>query len=462
MSAPAGKDTPAGIREQVVTKAPTGAGAPAVKSSPAGTREQVVTKAPDGAGNTGKKGLVRKRKRRKWLTVANILAALALLYCIAVFSNIPFVKTLRDLYIETAMETYSHKWLATFFIPGYIIDDVMTKKAAYIEEQQDLHSSWAPTSEPPASPSPSPTADSSATPTLSEQEQARLDFLERFYEIEPASFDEYMARHAGLLDGGYDKLLINEAGLDDEGTGIYTKNGDELVVIDAENGLLIAVVKGEGYEGKLAIVRQPEQVRLGVSTSLGSYGQLVGQIAKNNNAVLAINASGFIDPEGKGNGGEVVGLLIAGGKKYNGPIKSGYLPIGFGYDDRFYIGLSTSETDYRDAIEFVPAIVINGEDVTAGSTGFGIHPRSSIGQAEDGTVFLLTIDGRQVGYSLGTTVAVCADILLDYGAVQASNLDGGSSTVMVYRDEVITRPSGPNPNGRYVPDAFIVDYAGEA
>ena len=82
-----------------------------------------------------------------------------------------------------------------------------------------------------------------------------------------------------------------------------------------------------------------------------------------------------------------------------------------------------------------------------------------IGQALDGTVFLLTIDGRQVGWSLGATVVDAAKILQKYDAYQAVNLDGGSSTIMIYRDEIITKTSGAQNYGRWCPDAFIVDYA---
>ncbi len=412
-----------------------------------------------GSKKKRKKNKVRKKSWKKRLIILGvIIAVLAGLYCTAVFSNIPFIKTWRDIYIETAMDTYTHKWLATFFIPESVINEVMAQKEAFIAEQQDLQSSWEPT------PSPSPSEDpepEESVETISEEEQAKIDFLEQYHEIEPSSFEAYIGQHPDLLADGYDKLLINEAGPDNDSTGIYTNEGDEIVVIDVENGILIMVVKGEGYEGKLAIIKNPAQVRLGVATSLGTYGQLVSKIASDNNAILAINASGFADPEWQGNGGTVVGLLIADGVKYNGPVKNGYLNIGFGYDDRLYIGASTSEVEYRDAVEFIPAIVINGENVTDGSTGFGIQPRTTIGQAEDGTVFFLTIDGRQVGHSLGTTVGVCAEILLKYGAVQASNLDGGSSTVMIYRDKIINKPSSTTGVGRPVPDAFIVDYAGE-
>ena len=138
-----------------------------------------------------------------------------------------------------------------------------------------------------------------------------------------------------------------------------------------------------------------------------------------------------------------------------------YLNIGFGKDNRLYIGASEKD-EYRDAVQLVPALIVDGENVIAernlveGSMGFGLQPRTVIGQTADGTVLLLTIDGRQIGYSIGTTVVECAAIMERYGAVQAANLDGGSSTVMVYRGEEITKPANGIKYGRNVPDAIIV------
>ncbi len=401
---------------------------------------------------------IKKKKsvKKRLLILGIIVALLAGLYCTAVFSNIPFIEKWRDIYIETAMDTYSHKWLATFFIPKSVIDEVMAKKEALIASQQDLVSSWEPVVSPSPSPSTEPNAYASA-PVSEEPDHTLLEFLEKYDELDETSFNDYISKNLNLIKNGYDRLLINETGPDSDGTPIYTKNGDQIILIDAENSVLIAEVKGEGYVGKLAIVKDPSRVKLGISKYLGDIGQTVQTIAKNNNALLAINASGFADPEWKGNGGKVVGLLVSNGKIYNNPIKNGYLNIGFAYDDRLYIGLKKDE--YRDAVEFIPALIINGEKVTDGSTGFGIQPRTAIGQREDGTVLLLTVDGRQIGYSLGCTVGDCADELLEYGAFQASNLDGGSSTVMVYRGEVINKPSSATNVGRLVPDAFIVEYA---
>jgi exopolysaccharide biosynthesis protein len=449
-----GKTATAGAR----TEATTPASSRTEGTRPSGIRTE--TTRPSAAVLQASKPATKKKKKKKSLkrrlvTLGVILVFIVGLYCTAVFSNIPFVKKWRDIYIFTAMDTYTHKWLAEYFIPASVIDAVMKEKEEFTDSQLELESSWAPTPD-----NPSPSVKPSTGPEVVGEDGAKLSLLNRFSEIDKASFDDYIAKNPELITDGYDKLLINEASLDKKGTTIKTTAGDQVLVLDAENGILIVKVTGSGYVGKLAIIKNPVQVRVGISKYLGSIGQQIGTIAANNNAVLAINASGFADPEWNGNGGSVVGLLISGGKTYNKAIKGGYLAIGFAEDDRLHIGSYSSKIIYRDAVEFMPAIIINGKDVTGSATGFyGIQPRSAIGQAEDGTVFLLTIDGRQVGYSVGATVVDAAKILLRYDAVQAANLDGGSSTIMIYRDEIITKTSGLQDFGRLCPDAFIVDYA---
>ena len=71
-----------------------------------------------------------------------------------------------------------------------------------------------------------------------------------------------------------------------------------------------------------------------------------------------------------------------------------------------------------------------------------------------GSVLLLVLDGRSIN-TLGATMQDVADIMLEYGAVNAGNLDGGSSSVMVYDGEIINNcasVTGP----RNIPTAFIV------
>ena len=99
------------------------------------------------------------------------------------------------------------------------------------------------------------------------------------------------------------------------------------------------------------------------------------------------------------------------------------------------------------------SLIINGE-VQSKNLGGGVNPRTAIGQCADGSVLLLVLDGRSIN-TLGATMQDVADIMLEYGAVNAGNLDGGSSSVMVYDGELINNcasVTGP----RNIPTAFIV------
>jgi len=75
---------------------------------------------------------------------------------------------------------------------------------------------------------------------------------------------------------------------------------------------------------------------------------------------------------------------------------------------------------------------------SAGAASFrGVNPRTAAGYANNGQrVLLVVIDGRQAGYSAGTTTRETAELLRDLGAREAVNLDGGGSTAMVARDAV--------------------------
>ena len=92
------------------------------------------------------------------------------------------------------------------------------------------------------------------------------------------------------------------------------------------------------------------------------------------------------------------------------------------------------ELGIRDGCCFGPVLIMNGEiNEEAYNVNSGLNPRTAIGQCADGTVIFLCIDGRQAS-SLGATYANVIDIMIEYGAVNACNLDGGSSTVMFQRD----------------------------
>ena len=84
----------------------------------------------------------------------------------------------------------------------------------------------------------------------------------------------------------------------------------------------------------------------------------------------------------------------------------------------------------------------------------GLNPRTAIGQRDDGCILMLVVDGRQV-HSYGATYKDLQDIMLEYGAVNAFNLDGGSSTTMWYNGSYVNSCSSANGIARPIPDAFL-------
>ena len=380
----------------------------------------------------------KKRKIIIWTT--SVLTALVLLYCTAVFSNIPFIKKWRDIYIETAMTTGRHQWLATAFIPGYIIDDVMLNAMENQAMQNELESQW----------------DTDDTTSSNSNKTPEERFFERYWEVDKKLLKAYMTEHKITK---YEDLFIENL---DGKIDLKTKFGEKIKVLDYENNLLIVEVTGDQYKGLLAIVKNPEQITVAKSKSLGSYGNLITKFSKDNNALVAINASGFMDEGYKGNGGTVMGSMVLDGVDYGNP-KRELKFFGFKADNKLYIQNYDPKAvkEYKWAVQFSPALIVDGAKYVQGSFGYGLQPRTAVGQTESGDFLMLIIDGRQVGHSLGATVTDLAQIMLKHKAYQAMNLDGGSSSIMNYRGKTINRPSSTDSLGRYLPNAFICKYASD-
>jgi exopolysaccharide biosynthesis protein len=90
-------------------------------------------------------------------------------------------------------------------------------------------------------------------------------------------------------------------------------------------------------------------------------------------------------------------------------------------------------------ISFGPALVINGRPQHTET--LDLHPRTAVGQLACGSLLFIVIDGRQPGWSKGITVNDLRDLFMERGAVNAFNLDGGGSSVMVYDGKVLNKPS---------------------
>lgn len=362
------------------------------------------------------------------------LAALSGLYLFLIYTEIPVIANLRTTYIETAMSTMRHQWLATAFIPQSVIDEVMEEVQRQFEKNMIKESRL-------------PVHPVQVEPKQTETEQNKFTAL--FPEVDmntlPATIIEEQLATLQVKD------IVKQ--------GIKTTAGDPIWAIDVPNKLLIVEVSGEGYKGKLAIIKDSSQVFLSHNT-LSGRGQSVTEQCKANNAVLGINASGFQDDNGNGMGDIPVGLVKSEESVINPAINGQYQIVGYDKNDNLRMGYGLNVKELRDAAQFYPIIVLNGENCTDGSYGMGIQPRTAIGQTSDKTTLMLIIDGRQT-HSLGTTVSECANILLRYGCWNAMNMDGGSSSSMTYMGEMITKTSSPMKTGRYLPDAWLVKKAGE-
>ncbi len=212
------------------------------------------------------------------------------------------------------------------------------------------------------------------------------------------------------------------------------------------DGVYIEEVKGSTYNAYVMVIRDPSKVYMATSSDKFSKdvpGTRINEEIKKQGAIAAINAGAFFDngTASKEVGSVPEGLVVAGGKVV---WSSGQAPengfAGFNEDNVLVVAHSMTakeamELKIRDGCCFGPALIINGNvNLEAYNSASGCNPRTAIGQRADGAVIFVCIDGRQAG-SLGGTYADIIDIMNKYGAVNACNLDGGSSTVMLYKDQ---------------------------
>ena len=228
-------------------------------------------------------------------------------------------------------------------------------------------------------------------------------------------------------------------------TTILTQEEKSMIeVIDIEKDTYRGkmMIEKDTYRGKMMIVRDPSRVMVGTSGEYGKSckGKKVSEIAESYGAIAATNAGGFRDAGGVGTGGEPDGLVISEGRLKWGSLGTTYGIIGIDNNNVLVVGDMTAQAaldrGVRDAVSFGPVLVVNGEAVEVNGSGSGLNPRTAIGQREDGSILLVVIDGRQVN-SLGASYSDVIELMLEYGAVNAANLDGGSSSLMYYNGEYI-------------------------
>ena len=371
---------------------------------------------------------------KKLKILAALLALLLLVectYCVAVFTDwCPPLTSLRNMYIETALSTLSHRWLATALIPGDVVQEVWEGLEDSRNAQLGQNSAgWE-----------------------TEETTGKRGFYELFPELEESAVRAW----APISGEELEKLYVNHSGLDEVGLDLYTRQGDQVLAIDAKNGILAVRIREELFRGVLILAKYPDRLSCAAAENWGIEGRTAGQIAAAHGALVAMTASGFRDSEKEGTA--PTGAAMCGGVPYGEHLKPGYKRIELRGDDRLYVVDAPDEfhPDCTDASEWSPALIVDGQTVVTKEDHYNArNPRCCLGQTADGTVLMLCIEGRYLD-SLGATAPECAEVLARYGAYQAMNLDGGTSAILWYDGRYITRCSDPDrPEGRPLPNCWI-------
>ena len=306
----------------------------------------------------------------------------------------------RDWLITTAMTTMSHQYFATWFYDEETIAQVLDRNK--VEETNEI-------------------TDTSMTVVIdSEEKEEKIEY-----------------------ENEYERQILEK----DPGNDDYK----------------IIEITGKGYSGYMAVIYDPSRIKTVYTKKIGKSGQYLTTMAKDNDALIAINGGGFEDPNFNSNGANPLGITFSNGKlitskSYNG---QGGL-IGFTEDDKLVLGkmnvAKAKELKIRDGVTFGPFLIINGKASNVfGNGGWGTAPRTAIGQRQDGIVLFLVIDGRTVTRP-GADMNDLIEIMQNYGAYNAANLDGGTSSVMVVNGEIINDPidSTGAHKTRYISTGFIL------
>lgn len=226
-----------------------------------------------------------------------------------------------------------------------------------------------------------------------------------------------------------------------------TSTSDEWV--NYPDGIRIESYSGSTYNAHIMIVRDPSTVYMGTSTEKYSTAipgkRITEMMDATPDAIAAVNAGAFFDDGTAGSsvGSYPLGLVMSNG---NCVWESGKQPglegfAGFNEDNILVVSKKNltkkeaAELNIRDGCCFGPVLLMDGEvNMEAYNNKSGLNPRTAIGQRADGAVVFVCIDGRQPS-SMGAEYSDIIDIMVEYDVVNACNMDGGSSSVMMYRDE---------------------------
>lgn len=293
-----------------------------------------------------------------------------------------------------------------------------------------------------------------------------------------------------ILETGQLKFLANVFMSDEDIQEIVNKNslkemdsevdGNLINVGGTSNKELIEIYKvsGNNYEGTMMVINDPSKISLATTYPWGEYGKELDKLVTESGAIAGINGGLYYSDANKG--GRPLGVTVSNGEIEDMSLgATGLHLIGFDNENILRIidisNMNRSEIEnlietegIRDAVSFQEEasdannhfvkLIINGEKRELNGMGSGANPRTAIGQREDGSVLFLVTDGRGKNGHLGATAADLIEVMSEYGAVNAANVDGGSSSTMYYNGKyLMTSVTFYYSNSSWrLPTAFVV------
>lgn len=336
----------------------------------------------------------KKKDKKKSKKWVITFGILDVLAIVCIFLMYGPISYFRNLWVTSAMTTMTHKYLAYIFFNQEQIDNIMSNNIVIEVE--------------------------------GETNKEEIEFEEETPIVYSSPEEEQILKR-------------------DEGNDVYK-------VIDIE---------GDGYKGHMLVVYDPSKIQLEKVPNM-KYGRTLDQFINKTGAVAGTNAGGF--NYNSYSGYSFTGTVIIDGQIVadNGSTGWGGGIIGFTNDNVLVLTKTSAyqalNMGIRDAVSFGPFLIVNGvPSQFRGNGGYGIAPRTAIGQRKDGIVLLLVIDGRRPGHSLGIDMVELTNIMLKYGAYNASNLDGGGSSTFYANGKILSVAGGSGYEGdRYLPNAWLV------
>ena len=243
-----------------------------------------------------------------------------------------------------------------------------------------------------------------------------------------------------------DEVNLDDIVFDTKEKDHYDNKYDEMVLKreKGNNDYKAFDVEVGGYEAHMVAIYNPAKIKLITSKSFntGNGAETVLSMCKRHDGLVCINGGRFQDTTGWGSD-IPKGYLIKDGKIIWSDNNDKANLIGFNKENKLVLAKVTGEQainmGIRDALQFGPFLIVNGKKIStqSGAGGYDRAARVAIAQRKDGVVLFLVTEGV---HTKGPTLIEMANTLELYGAYNAANLDGGTSSQLVVNNKLINNP----------------------